>query len=83
MYSFVHNLLPPIYDDSFIKNKSFIKYVTRQSEHFYLPNFNYEFSRTTIQYAGPKLWNGLPLAIKSSPSLNTFKQNYNKYLINN
>ena len=82
MYLFSHNSLPSFYNDLFVKNRFINNYITRQSDKFYLPNFRYNFSRTTIEYAGPILWNNLPNDLKSCPSLNSFKRKYKNSLIN-
>ena len=82
MFSYCHNYLPKFLDDCFIVNRSIIKYETRQSNNLYMPNFIYEFSRSTITYAGPKIWNELSNEVKQCPSLATFKRKCKEYLLN-
>ena len=81
MFSYLHNLLPMFLGDCFRENCSFVPYSTRQSNHIQIPKFKYEFSRTTIRYSGPKLWNSLESEIKNCPSLSSFKRKYKSKLI--
>lgn len=81
MFSYLHNLVPKFLENCFRENCSVIPYSTRQSNHIQIPSFKYDFSRTTIRYSGPKLWNSLESEIKCCPSLSSFKKKYKFKLI--
>ena len=38
-------------------------------------------TQRSIFYTGPKIWNDIPVDIKNSPSILSFKRNYKSYLI--
>ena len=58
-------------------------YDMRDNEKLILPHFNtVNFGKNSIKYYGAKLWNMLPVDIKNSASLNTFKSAVNKWLLN-
>ena len=81
MFSYLHKLLPQFLDDT-KKNCTVVPYNTRQSNHIQITNFKYEFSRSTIMYSGPKLWNSLDSELQNCPSLNSFyKRKYKLKLI--
>ena len=83
MYLFRNNMLPSLFNLYFAQNKSIRIYQTRQSDNYNVPNFKYEFSRSTIKFSGPTLWNSLPEFIKTCSSLSTFLHKYKEFLINN
>lgn len=56
-------------------------YGTRQNYNFVLPRFARVKSQAHISFRGSKMWNAIPLTIKSSPSLVIFKKLYKAYLI--
>ena len=35
----------------------------------------------SLSYKGPKLWNSIPVSIKNSPSIHTFKRDYKLHLL--
>lgn len=41
------------------------------------------YFKDTFQYYGMKIWNAIPINIRNSGKINTFKSNYKKYLSNN
>ena len=45
----------------------------------YVPKPNLEIFRKSISYAGPKLWNSLPLEIRNAKSILSFKSLYIKF----
>ena len=56
---------------------------TRHSENLLLPRFHLSNSQKFISYAGPKLWNELPVHLKMQESLNIFKRKLLVFLIQN
>ena len=61
-----------------------IKYDMRDSEKCVMPQYNtVQYGKNSVKYYGVKLWNTLPIAIKTSPSLNTFKSGVTEWLLAN
>ena len=82
MYSYIKDILPKFLDNCFTKNNSRNTHSTRQSKHLHIPNYTYKFSRSSIMYAGPLLWNALPQCITCTTTLSSFKSKYKHYLLN-
>ena len=58
------------------------QYEMRDNDKFVLPNYNtISYGKSSLKYFGAKLWNSIPVDIKSSPSLSTFKTSVNKWLL--
>ena len=74
MFSYLNDLLPKFLDNCFKDNKSMNTYNTRQNTNLFIPNYKYNFSRNTVKYVGPTLWNGLPVSLKCTSSLSNFKK---------
>ena len=60
-------------------------YGTRAMDGFKLrePKPNLDIFKRSFMYSSTKLWNNIPQSLRESPSLNTFKHNYKKYLTQN
>ena len=41
-----------------------------------VPRCNSSFGQRSFSYSAPTIWNGLPLAVRQSPSLHSFKRNW-------
>ena len=74
-------MLPVNLMSYFYTNDTVHNYQTRNSNNFHLPHMRLSVSQKSIFFQGPKLWNDLPLDIKTSPSINVFKRRFKKYLI--
>ena len=48
---------------------------------FHLPFRRIELTQSSIAYNGVQTWNKIPLEIRMSPSLSTFKEKYKNYLL--
>jgi hypothetical protein len=58
------------------------QYEMRDNDKYSLPSFNtIQYGKNSIRYHGAKLWNNIPIAIRKSVSLNTFKLAINKWLL--
>ena len=44
-----------------------------------VPCCNSIFGQRSFSYSAPRIWNGLPLAVRQSPSLDSFKRNLKTY----
>ena len=71
MFKFVNGSLPPTLKDQFTFVKDIHSFSTRSScaEDIALPKCRTEFLKHTLCYTGPKLWNSLPLELKTPPLL--------------
>ena len=83
MFKFVNGLLPPTLKDQFTFVKDIHSFSTRSSfaEDIALPKCRTEFLKRTLCYTGPKLWNSLPLELKNSSSIESFKSNFKNFLL--
>ena len=77
--------LAPTYMNSFISIKSTSQYDLRSSNDSLLLSYPKPLSKATLgyrsfTYAAPKLWNTLPLAIRSVNPVNDFKGKLKTYL---
>ena len=81
MYSYCNSLLPNFLQTRFIQNKYITHRLTRQANNLFIPNFKYQFSRNTIRFTGPTLWNSIPENLKDAPRLSSFKRKYKNFLL--
>ena len=44
-----------------------------------VPRCNSSFGQISFSYSAPRIWNGLPFAVRQSPSLDSFKRNLKTY----
>ena len=59
-----------------------LQYAIRDNNKFVLPKYDtVKFGKNSMRYYGVKLWNNIPIMIKTSPSLNTFKLAINTWLL--
>ena len=65
VYKFKMSLLPVVFINFYRKHSEIHNYLTRQIDNYYLPNFKYDITRTSIRYVGCKLWNELDIDTKS------------------
>jgi hypothetical protein len=66
----------------YIVNSDIHQYNTRQKNNLHIPNCRTSTKQNTISFQGPKLWNSLPMDVRSSPSIMIFKRKVRKYLLN-
>ena len=52
------------------------------SNTFHVPHRRLDVSQNSLTYKGVKNWNSIPLEIRSSPTLDTFKHKYKTHLLN-
>ena len=57
-------------------------YEMRDNQRMTLPLFNtVSYGKNSFSYMGAKLWNHIPIAIKNSVSLSTFKSAFTNWLL--
>ena len=81
MYHCYNNLLPKALESFFLLNKDVHTYNTRNKDKYHPPLMRKQVAKSSIFYEGPLLWNSLPDCLIRSKSLNQFKRNYKKYLL--
>ena len=57
-------------------------YPTRNQFDLDIPRQNLEFSKRSFFYSGAKTWNEIPLQIRMSSTINTFKRKLKEFLQN-
>ena len=82
MYSCYHKLLPLSLCRYFLPNSAIHSYSTRFKDDLHMPKVRIALSQKSLHYAGPRLWNALPPALKLCRSINIFKRSYRKILMN-
>ena len=85
MYQFVNGNLPDIFNGFFVRNRdrNVHQYNVRNADELYVPYARLDVRKFSLKISGAKLWNVLPTYIKESSSLDMFKQNLRKHLIDN
>ena len=81
MYLCFNELLPNAILQYFELNKNIHGHQTRYSNNFHIPGVRTLVCQNTIFFRGPKIWNEIPLEIRLSPSLNSFKRKMKLYLL--
>ena len=79
MYKFWINTIP--FRNICLKNSDIHSYPTRYSSDFHLTNPKIIMAYKSITHHCPDIWNALPVNIKHSASLYSFKATMKKYLI--
>ena len=82
MYQLDRNNIPNDLKKKFIKNNSLHAYNTRQLNDYHLPKSKTVFSSKTVFFTGPKNWNSLDKTIKEAATLNRFKSQVKKIMLN-
>ena len=80
MYKVKTGSAPQYVNELFVNQES--QYDMRDNDKFTLPHYNtITYGKNSMKYYGAKLWNNIPVAIKTSPSLNTFKSAITNWLL--
>ena len=74
VYGVIHNTLPVIFHNYFVTNRFRHDHFTRHNEDIHILRCNTNVRAFCIKIYGEKIWNSVPLNIKSEPSINIFKQ---------
>ena len=73
MYKYTHKQLPSLFNDFFNLNSNIHSYPTRHSTDYHLENPKTIIAQKSVRHHGPDTWNYLPLTLKQSSSLQSFK----------
>ena len=80
MYKIKKGISPKYVSELFSVHQ--VQYDMRDNDRMSLPNYNtITFGKNSFSYIGAKLWNNIPVEIKRSVSLNTFKSSVTKWLL--
>ena len=82
LFKVKHKLLPLNVQNIFTVVKDVHSHNTRQNSDFNHAKFRTVTKQQTVKVHGPKLWSSIPLKIKQSKSLPTFKKTMKSFLIN-
>ena len=81
VYGIIHNTLPAIFHNYFVTNRFIHDHFTRHNEDIHILRCNTNVRAFCIKIYGAKIWNSVPLNIKSAPSINIFKHKFRSHLI--
>ena len=81
MYMCYNKLLPASVLNYFCLNNTVHNYQTRIVNNFNIPLVRLAVAQKSIFFQGPKIWNNLPLEIRTSLSYNIFKRRFKQHLI--
>ena len=73
------NYAGPEYTFNLYTHPSSSRYSNSRNHYLDLPRPWIDIVKSSIAYAGPLLWNILPINIRSSPSLSSFKRNLRQH----
>ena len=80
-YKIMNNLCPNSLQGKFTMRSQISAYATRNCRDIDIPKRNLEFSKKSFLYSDAKLWNDIPLDIRNSPTVLTFKKKLKDYLL--
>ncbi|KAL4238884.1 hypothetical protein ACF0H5_003591 [Mactra antiquata] len=79
MYKAINNICPQYLSKKFMKNNVECTHYLRSAENnqlLHVPKPRLEFTKKSLDYSGPKLWNALPNEVQTARTLDSFKQKY-------
>ena len=82
IYKILNGLCPESLNGKLITRSQISKYQTRNQQDLDIPRLNLEFSKTSFFYTGAKAWNEIPLQIRLSSNVFTFKKKLKEFLQN-
>ena len=80
-YKIMNNLCPNSLLGKFTTRSQTSAYVTRKCQDIDILKRNLEFSKKGFLYPGAKVWNDVPLDVRNSPTILTFKKKLKDYLL--
>ena len=83
VYKSLNGLLPAYMSDMFSFVRDFNERPTRSAftNNLYIPKVNKTLFRQSLLVNGPVIWNSLPNAIQEARTLNVFKFNLKKFIL--
>jgi hypothetical protein len=83
MHKYKYNLLPNIFNDFFIENRSIHNYPTRSAANLRIPKVRTNIAERFIRKTGVNFWNLVSGILETNCSIYTFKRHLKKYLVRN
>ena len=81
MYKLTKHLLPPLFENMFIKTSDVHHYSTRQADLLYIQYAAAIRTQRTLKHYGIKLWNSLYHVVHPDCAISTFKCNFKSFLL--
>ena len=81
MYQYNNQRLPSVFNNIFRVNNEIHHYPTRQINLYHLPRTRTALTQNTFIFTAPKFWNSLPLNMRESLCIGTFKLKVKKSLL--
>ena len=81
MYKLTKHLLPPLFENMFIKTSDVHNYSTRQADLLYVQFAATNRTHRTLKHYGIKLWNSLYHGVHPDCAISTFKCNLKSFLL--
>ena len=81
MYEYIFGNVTDIFNNCFQRNRDIHGLNIRNADDLHVPYGRLDVRKFSIEIAGPKPWNSIPLYIKNSTSTNLFKRNMRAYLL--
>ena len=82
----IYKILNDLYRDGLrgrlVLRSQLSSYSTRNQLDLDIPRLNLEFSKNNFFYSGVKTWNDIPLQIRTSSTITTFKRKLKEFLLN-
>ena len=82
IYKITNDLCPDSLKGRFSTRSQLSNYRLRNSLDIDVPRQNLEFSKRSFYYSAAKVWNEIPLNIRQSPTIYTFKKKLKDFLLN-
>ena len=80
MYKIVNGLCPESLRGRLVPRSQLSSYSTRNQLDLDIRRLNQDFSKSDFYYSGKKTWNIIPLEIRTSPRIATFKMKLKEFL---
>ena len=81
MYKLTKHLLPPLFENMFIKTSDVHNYSTRQADLLYVQFAATKRTQRTLKHYGIKSWNSLYHVVHHDCAISTFKCNLKSFLL--
>ena len=82
IYKILNGQCPESLNGKLITRSQISKYQTRNQQDLDIPRLNLEFSKTNFFYTSAKTWNEIPLQIRLSSNVFTFRKRLKEFLQN-
>ena len=82
IYKIMNGLCPENLRGRLVTRSQISNYPTRNQLDLHTPRQNLEFSKGSFFYSGAKAWNQIPLEIRMSSTITTFKRKLKEFLRN-